>query len=306
MVWAWLACFLFNHRKDFTTDTVRDAIVRSCVPKHMQDLVAAVWLEQPSSATLSRRQLALDLSFALTFGYSMATLDGAIFIWADASVQRKTVWLLSTMDYVTASNLRRCYDAAIALSQSTDAFMMACDSDVDDKDKVLLRIAHDRLQHASVVKATLLRHSLMPVSVTNNTSFENKARAITQTLWFDFGARKERLQTATSMITRCVCIGWGTEFGLADAHGGDAQSYAAPWMQQTRSLLVEGSLPPSRQEYLMPNALASAGVCHCFDNIEKDLDRQLSFWPRWIIGFKLLCGLFTKVHLLEFFRSGLP
>ena len=98
----------------------------------------------------------------------------------------------------------------------------------------------------------------------------------------------------------------GTEFGLADAHGGDAQSYAAPWMQQTRSLLIEGSLPPSRQEYLMPNALASAGVCHCFDNLEKDLDRQLSFWPRCIVGFKLLCGLFTKVHLLEFFRRGLP
>ena len=145
----------------------------------------------------------------------------------------------------------------------------------------------------------------MPVSVKNNTSLENKARAITHTFWFDFGARKERLQTATSMI-RGVCTDRGTEFGLADAHGGDAQSYAAPWMQQTRSLLVEGSLPPSRQEYLMPNALASAGVCHCFDNLEKDLDRQLSFWPRWIIGFKLLCGLFTKVHLLEFFRSGLP
>ena len=197
----------------------------------------------------------------------MATFDGAIFIWADASVQGKTDWLLSTMDYVSASNLRRCYDAAIALSQSTDAFMMACDSDGDDKDEVLLRIAHDRLQHASVVKATLLRHRLMPVSVTNNTSLENEARTITHTFLFDFGARKERLQTATSMI-RGVCTDRGTEFGLAGAHGGDAQSYAAPWMQQTRSLLVEGSLPPSRQEYLMLSALASAGVCHCFDNLE--------------------------------------
>ena len=55
---------------------------------------------------------------------------------------------------------------------------MACDFDGDDKDEVLLRIARDRLQHASVVKATLLRHRLMPVSVTNNTSLENKARAI--------------------------------------------------------------------------------------------------------------------------------
>ena len=137
MVWALLACFLSKNRKDFTTDTVRNAIVRSCVPKHMQELVASVWLDQPSSATLSGRQLALDLSFALTFADSMATFDGAIFIWADASVQRKTDWLLSK-DYVSASNLRRCYDAAIALSQSTDSFMMACDSDGDDKDEALL------------------------------------------------------------------------------------------------------------------------------------------------------------------------
>jgi hypothetical protein len=60
-VWALLACFLFKNRKDFTTDMVNNAIVRSCVPKHMQELVASIWLNAPSSATLSRRQLALDL-----------------------------------------------------------------------------------------------------------------------------------------------------------------------------------------------------------------------------------------------------
>ena len=137
MVWAMLACFHFRNRKYFTSSRVKDAIVHSCVPKHVQELVSAVWEEPPSMSTLSRRQLALDLSFAFTFAKSMATFDGAIYIWTDASVQGKTDLLLSTMDYVSAWNLRRCYDSAISLSRSIDYFISTCDSDAEDTEETM-------------------------------------------------------------------------------------------------------------------------------------------------------------------------
>ena len=104
-------------------------------------------------------------------------------------------------------------------------------------------------------------------------------------------------------MIRGVCTDRGTEFGLVDAEGGNDVSYAAPWIQRSRSLYADGYVPVQQNKrLLMPNAVASAGVCHCFDNLEKDMDRQLSLWVRWIIGFKALCSLFCKVHLLEFFR----
>ena len=143
------------------------------------------------------------------------------------------------MDYVSASNLRRCYDSAMALFRSTDDFTSACDSDADDKDNEMLKVASARRR---VDWCTLV---------------------------------------GLTFMIRGTCTDRGTEFGIVDAEGGNAVSYAAPWIQGSRALYADGCVPvQQKQKLLMPNAVASAGICYCFDNLEADMDRQLSLWTR--------------------------
>ena len=148
----------------------------------------------------------------------------------------------------------------MALFRSTDDFTSACDSDADDKDDEMLKVAGARLDAASVVNCTLLRHRLLPVSVTNETSLEDKARGLVHPLWIDLGARKDRLLASSSMI-RGTCTDRGTEFGLVGAEGGNAVSYAAPWIQGSRALYVDGCVPVQQKQKLsMPNAVVCAGI----------------------------------------------
>ena len=108
---------------------------------------------------------------------------------------------------------------------------------------------------------------------------------------------------------RSVCADMGTEMSVPDIAGCNSGDYLLHWMNESTGLELEpelrycGATVPDacEDEFLMPNALLSAGLVHILHNLSMEVDAALPWWPDWLEGFRCLTHLLHKSHLRQRF-----
>ena len=97
--------------------------------------------------------------------------------------------------------------------------------------------------------------------------------------------------------------------GLESAEGADIKGYLPRWLTAAPALEPDSGVampqvrcPSSAESRLFPRAVLSAGVCHCINNIETDMDRHLRFWDSWLEGFRAVMTFLGRRDLLDQFK----
>lgn len=263
----------------------------------------------PSASLASKRALAFDAALSWVHGELVQEQKGPIYMYADSSVQAKTDWLLSMYDWISDTNLEPCFSAVHTLMDSSKDFQeisATTDEDGDEELELLLvTVVNKRHQAGSTLAAGIHRHRRIPVSVTGNTDLEAKARAIAHGTWVENATSAQTV--SFSHRIRAMCVDRGVEMGLPAAEGGSMIDYLPRWLTSSQRIQADNEASISGQaaltargsSRLMPHALLSAGLCHCFNNLENDMDKKVPFWKDWLPGFKAVIRMLGRRDLLE-------
>ena len=227
--------------------------------------------------------------------------SGPIFVWADSSPQAGSDYLLSCYVTISRDSVVQCWDHFEQLVASVEDFQIA----VSEKEpELLLECVAVRSASGRFLVKNMKKHCQMPMSLGSGcTNVEDKGKAM---------AVKFHRETGDVVLLSDVCqrvasftTDMGTELGVPDLAGGNVQAYLPDYMRSGLVPELDGmeglfaEMPPVIAPHLFPRALVVPGLDHIAHNLQEDLDKHLRSWSSWLPGFKGLCLLLSKKHLLK-------
>ena len=252
-------------------------------------------------------QVKVDAAFALCVREDLDKDDGPIFVWCDSSPQVGADWLLSLFDRIPQNAVAEFFQTVQKLFLSCEDLRQALHA---GEIELALEILAQRRDCARFLKQNLQRHHQMPMALgSGRTNVEHKAKAMT----LKFHREATDLKSLQRICGR-VCsftVDMGTEAGIADLGGGGVTSYLPAFMQPSSAqqqlqpeedglnMFLQADQQVISDNHVFPRALICPGLDHISNNLQADLDKHLSNWPEWLLGFKGLSLLLSKRHLLK-------
>lgn len=255
------------------------------------------------SSLETKSQVKVDAAYALCVREKLKKDSGPIFVWADSSPQAGSDYLLSCYVTIARDAVVNCWDHFEKLVASVADFQAAASAEEPES---LLDCVVARSASARFLVSNMKKHCQMPMSLgSGRTSVEDKGKAM---------AVKFHRETGDLMTLKDVCqrvssftSDMGTELGVPDLAGGPVEAYLPEYMRSgllpehdgMEDLFADLPLPPAVADHLFPRALVVPGLDHIAHNLQEDLDKNLRSWDAWLPGFKGICLLLSKQHLLK-------
>ena len=122
-----LASLQFRDRSSLAS--VWEGLIKGVVPKTLQHCVFDTSAPLPHASTICKKQIYVDATYERLFGEQLLNADGPIFLCCDSSVQAKTDWMLSMIDFIPQAKLLECVDAFHTLMRAAAEWTQAWESD---------------------------------------------------------------------------------------------------------------------------------------------------------------------------------
>jgi hypothetical protein len=249
-------------------------------------------LRVPSGSTLSKNQLYIDAMLCRYWRERFAADSGPLYIWADSSPQAGANWLLSMVLSIRSDQLLETAKAARYLA--TTAGIIETEGIIEDFEDCL----RQRSKAGRTVADNMHVHSQIPMALGSGAEgLDHKLRCIVQKTFAETSSKRECRQFFQRV--RGCCVDMGVEFGISDATGVDAIDLMPGWIRAAVEDEEEGPGPDflglPGQQFMMPLCVLSAGSCHIVNNVQKDVDKHLPGWAKWLPGYKGIAYLLHKV-----------
>lgn len=245
-----------------------------------------------SAATISRKQIEVDAAYCCFWRQHLSAHKGPIYVWADASPQAGSDWLLSIISLIQDCDLPACVNAATSLASSVRAFRQALA--MDDKEE-MVRLARKRHQDGEFLQEAMQSHRQVPIAIGSRaSSIDYKLRAVCRKFWVE--AQSTPLLESLLGSVRGFCTDLGTEMSLADVSGIKLESILPAWISDYGLQSEEGA-NAALTDFVFPNAVFCPGVLHVCHNMSLEADSSLTFWKAWLPGYKAVSTLLHHDHL---------
>jgi hypothetical protein len=297
--------------------------MKGLVPASLGGLVAQVQLQPPSSATLSRRQIAIDSAFCLTFRQWLRERqeqsggDLVLYLFADSSVQGGVDLLLSSYDFCFRRDLVAILRSLGTMLKSSEAYLRSKegarqdgdgDEDASTTTRARLGLVETMMLTMAKVSSLIHWHDQIPVSVSGSTSVPSKIRGLAHAMWAEAANIPELVSRSQCVVS--ITSDRGAELGFSSFSGSSLDQFLGPHLIQ--SVQLEADAAPSVASPLSTAARSAVdnpmvfgrsmeigGICHGFDNLSKEMDSQFSGWSTFISSLRLAVSFFRRKDLLQ-------
>ena len=255
----------------------------------------AMKIKPPSATSLSRKQLWVDSAYSCFWRDLLAKHangQGPVYVWADSSPQGGVDWLLSILSLIDVAKLEQCAAAADFVHRSTDSFADAVRADNKQEQLDLVQQRHEM---GLVLSDCIVMHRQLPMALGSGRSdLMHKLKAILHKFFCETQS-PIALQRVLSCV-RSMCTDMGTEQGLPDVQGIElsdvlTSSFLEPELQAEEAPELALSEDDCLKGHVFPQALLCPGILHVCDNMIKEIDSSLSWWPQWLPGSKSISHL---------------
>ena len=249
------------------------------------------------AGTVSRSQIFIDGDGAICKFWSQFLAqngcfdDGPIYVWADASPQLGTDWLLSVMLLIQASELPSCVSSFTQMASTLDEIQQA-----DLGSERLVELVAMRHSCGETLSECFRMHRHVPMGLGSGaSSVEHKVRCMLQKIFMESPSMPAVRAVLSRM--RCFCVDMATELSMADMCGLDVPDLLPAWMRLAApfddddQVVVQIDGGTGLSQYTFPLTFLSAGTVHICNNLSKDIDKYLTHWDEFTPGFKCLAFL---------------